>query len=581
MKIRWGLVNVVGVFLFFAVVFGLFSVIHASSFKAPLNKDFSLYFLNAYDVANYHLYNGATFWNARPHDITADNNFAYASHLLDAIHVKFFSWFPDFLANFFWGACEGLIGGILFLMALKMFGLDSAFKSKTSKGFLIFCSFLAVLISVTSPTILSEAGTFHSGDVVAVLFFLGWLFFISGWFNLVSPGEDGAGSGRQVLVVTSFLLFGVFIGMSLGLKLTLYPFIFSLAVCLVVWAFFSRNIFSYVLVFLCGVGVLLGFFLIQGPQMWELYEQFGNPVFPTYNNLFKSVYFSPVLPAKNPIPFAMGTKSLLLFPLKLLSLSYGLSMESFLRDWRLLLAFMAGVFITIDFFRTPKAERRFTQKVLFFIFSFCVMGYVIWAHTFGVYRYAFPLQIFSGFLIVYGVISLLKSWQSCWRNMALIFITWFLIITTVPSPLWSSLTYTPVKNFPKLPLDSIVILPGNTQSFWALFLPKEVSAINPNFYPPNTIYFTQALKGTSKGKIFLSMSKEESNSLSFNKLFMQLKAGKPVFLLEDSYSISRDKLTQPYQMGDAELKEVGPCYPLEYPFYGDPDRKIKLCQVVF
>ena len=129
MKIKCSWVSIIAVFLLFAVVFGVFSVIHGLSFGDPLNKDFSLYFMNAYDVANYHLYNGATFWNARPHDITADNNFAYANHLLDAMHVKFFSLFPDFLANFFWGACEGLIGGILFFMALKMFGLVSAFKS--------------------------------------------------------------------------------------------------------------------------------------------------------------------------------------------------------------------------------------------------------------------------------------------------------------------------------------------------------------------------------------------------------------------------------------------------------------------
>src|SRR5262249_41014709 len=82
------------------------------------------------------------------------------------------------------------------------------------------------------------------------------------------------------------LLAGTLLGMSMGLKLTNCMFVLGLAVAWL-WRFnFSVRYFGGGI--MAGLGIILGFLIVDGWWAWRLWTEFQNPLFPFYNEIFKS-----------------------------------------------------------------------------------------------------------------------------------------------------------------------------------------------------------------------------------------------------------------------------------------------------
>src|SRR5262249_23513679 len=85
---------------------------------------------------------------------------------------------------------------------------------------------------------------------------------------------------------------------------------------------------------LFGISVLMGFLAFDGFWMWRMYRAYQNPLFPYFNNIFRSDYAEYV--GVNGYPF--GPRSLMmaiLFPFYIAQKNIMLVSEPPLRDWRL------------------------------------------------------------------------------------------------------------------------------------------------------------------------------------------------------------------------------------------------------
>src|SRR5207247_8980401 len=91
-----------------------------------------------------------------------------------------------------------------------------------------------------------------------------------------------------------------------------------------------------------GLAVIAGLVLSSGAWMWTLYAHFESPLFPYFNDIFRSPWWD----ATRIIDPRFGPHTLLgwlTFPLPLLKVSAGYVIEVLFRDWRFPLIYLALV----------------------------------------------------------------------------------------------------------------------------------------------------------------------------------------------------------------------------------------------
>jgi hypothetical protein len=231
----------------------------------------------------------------------------------------------------------------------------------------------AAVVAAFGPMTLSEVGTSFADILTA-------LPVIAGVGLVLSAGAQHR---------ARYVIAGILIGAAAGLKLTNAIFVIGAAVSLL---YATRPMMA-----LCcfTLGAVVGGLGTGGAWAWWLWEEFGNPVFPFYNEIFRSpeaafesiadVRFMPrsLLEAvAYPFYWAVGDHR---------------SSELPFRDPRFAIAFVllvvsAGVGLLR---RVRQFTRRDKQFMLFFL-----TAYVVWLTAFSIHRYALALELFCAPLIV-------------------------------------------------------------------------------------------------------------------------------------------------------------------------------------
>src|SRR5207248_311222 len=91
-----------------------------------------------------------------------------------------------------------------------------------------------------------------------------------------------------------------------------------------------------------GVAVIAGTLLSSGHWMWTLYTHFESPLFPYFNDIFRSPWWD----AQRIVDPRFGPHTILgwlAFPLPLFGLSADYVTEAPFRDWRLPLIYLASI----------------------------------------------------------------------------------------------------------------------------------------------------------------------------------------------------------------------------------------------
>jgi hypothetical protein len=321
---------------------------------------------------------------------------------------------------------DGLNAFLLFFIAKKVFSEDKELQNPVY-------ALLAVLFGMTGAGSLSLLGS-TTNDTYSTAMVLASLYFF-----LQSLDEKPA---RFYLSLSGLLMGAVF-----GLKLTNLSYLLALNVTLL---FFPANRAHF---FIYGCCCFLGFFIVDGAWIYQVYREFGNPIFPYYNNIFHSAYI-PGHTFNMPPAFVQTSWQVLLFlPFYLAADTNVFTSEALLHDGHF--AVVTLLFIAAGLLRSRYPDNKYLRVLsVFFITS-----YILWCVEFHVYRYALPLEMLSGMIII----ALLKPLFKTYRLflLALVMLGFYFLVSTVP-PKWGVRQHLQADYLalqaPAVPDDAVIVL---------------------------------------------------------------------------------------------------------------------------
>ncbi|WGG49863.1 glycosyltransferase 87 family protein [Rugamonas sp. DEMB1] len=339
---------------------------------------------DGWDMRNYHLYNPYAWFNdSLAVDISPAGFQSYFNPLVDVPYYVLTALLPGPLVGFLFGALHGL-NFVLLLAIARLLLPPGAVRP----------ALLLALAGALGAGFLAELGNSMGDNLTSLLVLASLHLLLRRWPSLLRWGAGAA---------LTLGLAGLAMGLGVGLKLTNAGF--AAALCLALFAvplpFWQRLrlAFGFGLAVLAGMAASTGFWFYK---MWTL---FGNPLFPQFNNIFRS-----------PLAWVVGVIDLghlpksaaeaLLWPF-VFSADMARVAEVPLRQWIWPLAYcVLAAWLLLALWRraapagraapaaaTPlDARGRFT--LLFFVLS-----YLIWMGLFSIYRYLVPIELLAPLLV--------------------------------------------------------------------------------------------------------------------------------------------------------------------------------------
>ena len=374
-----------------------------------------------WDLKNYHFYNAWAFVHGRMGwDLAPAQLQTYLNPLLDLPFYGMVAadWPPRAIA-FVMGLPAG-VGAFFLIKTLNILFGDVAARER--RNYVAFAFVLGIL-AANPVSMLASTMNEWQGSALAMIAL--WL--------LLRRMRAGAIGWRATAVA------GLLCGTASGLKLTAATFAVGLFAALLARPPIARR--GVREAFVLGLGVLVGVALTMGFWMRTLQAQFGNPLFPFYNDWFRS-------PWGDPAPILIQTfgpqtpLEWLYFPLLLFRHTAGLVASSGFRDWRLPILYLAAIAAVIAW-----AVRRRRNLLLppspgptdawRFTTIFWIVSYVAWLAIHGIYRYIIPLELLSGALLLYCL-----RWIFSERRLnAGIVVVSIVVIFTIRYPYWGRVDF--------------------------------------------------------------------------------------------------------------------------------------------
>ncbi len=222
--------------------------------------------------------------------------------------------------------------------------------------------------------------------------------FVLGGFLLMLRQLDGRASRRAVVVA------GLLFGAAAGLKLTSATYsVGAVAAMLLAWPGPAKARVGATMQF--SLGVLGGMALLSGWWWLHLYARYGNPLFPMYNQIFRSPY-APFQALTDQRFKPAGSLRALFNPFY-----WGLSWrhpttEMVMRDPRFAIAYLAFCVTAIrHLLHAPDAVGRPVRLLLVFF----GVSYAVWEAQFSVLRYLAPIEMLCGIVIFLPLRGLLGN----------------------------------------------------------------------------------------------------------------------------------------------------------------------------
>jgi hypothetical protein len=345
-----------------------------------------------WDWRNYHEYSAFALLNGRFSEDVAPAGFQTFLNPL--------AYLPAYLLRHtvgapFWGVLLGALHGLNLAL---IYWLSRTVLSKATSGWALAAS---VGIAAFGPMTLSEVGTSFIDILTAMPVIAGLGFILS-----ARPEQR-----------LHYVIAGLLIGGAVGLKLTNTAFFIG-AVASLIFAARPLAAISYF-----TLGSAIGAIATGGAWDWMLWQQFGSPVFPYYNTIFRS----PEAPLEAFADFRFMPRSLweaFAYPFYW-AIGDHRSSEGPFRDPRFAILFvlLAANAIASLLYRIRVFTRRDGQFLLFFL-----VAYGAWLLTFSIHRYAVALELLAAPMIVLLLARLLRALQHkssrvqrlAWSNVAVV-----------------------------------------------------------------------------------------------------------------------------------------------------------------
>lgn len=318
-------------------------------------------------------------------------------------------------------------------------------KSWLKNTFLIF----SLLFVCYSPLVINESDFSRSDAFVGAFLLAGFYLFIKNYFNVSQSKSKG-------WLIASGVLFGV----ALGLKLSVYSYVVALAVLFFVFeSDFKQKLKKFCL---WGIGVFVAFFAVDGWWIAKCWSVFKNPLFPYFNNIFRS----PFLESSNWLPNEyFSTTPRNIFEIIFCPILRGDDFVFFIENGCFEPRFGIVYFSLIILFvmcliayKKKVFEKHFgfiNCKKLILVSIFVTVTYVFNLLAFGTNgRFLTGIFPLFGFFVVTLIFSLFKNFKSVKfftiLNLVIILIFSFCFSSVKDLSFWRKSTPKEIKTIPKL-----------------------------------------------------------------------------------------------------------------------------------
>jgi len=366
----------------------------------------------SWDFRNYHWYNAWAFVSGRYAsgiDFMPSQGQFFFNPLLDVPFYWLASHVPPKTAYFILAFFQGLNFPLVFMICHATLSIGGTKKKAAA------CAGLAALGCLSAMGI-SEAGTQFNDNLVSLGILSSLLLVLRKIdFLLQSPARTAA--------VTAFI-YAIPAGLAAGLKLTCISFCAGMCIALLAITPDARRCF--ILSFCFGLGLLAGLAAAYGHWAVYLASNYGSPMFPFFNILFRS----PLLPPEAMLDYATPRNIMLPFFPFFFGFNPYLVNEIWWRDLRIPILYALFLGMTIYYFASGKrvAPDKFAPVPATRILLLTAgVAYYVWLFTQTVYRYLLPLDMLAPLLIVLciGLMPLERKirWRIALALLALIAVT--------------------------------------------------------------------------------------------------------------------------------------------------------------
>ena len=353
------------------------SILVWTAYVVWLGKDTS------WDFRNYHWYIPYALLNDRmAMDIAVAHQGSYYNPLSDvpfywlAVHTT--SWFAIAVLGLFQAA------NIVPLYLIAKSALRTADKELAAGALAFF--------GLTGGMTLTLYGTHYYDNVFS-------LFTLTGLAILVLRREELA-AGRLLDVAKWCALAGFLTGCTAGLKLPMAPFSLGFAAALLVIGGSRKHLATRLAA--GGLGGIIGFLACAGFWMWRMQDLTGNPLFPYFNDVFKSP-MALASPYRDMRFLQYGWWNILTYPIRF-SIDYRIADDIPYDDIRIGIAYVVLIVTALLWALGRRSkEPLFAPRPVLIVFAFVAVSYVFWLKLFAIHRYILQMEMLAPILIAMAV----------------------------------------------------------------------------------------------------------------------------------------------------------------------------------
>ncbi|MBF0395103.1 MAG: hypothetical protein HQL38_20705 [Alphaproteobacteria bacterium] len=321
-----------------------------------------------WDLRNYHWYNAYAYLEGRHgFDLLAAQIPTFHNPMLDVPFFVAAQALPARVVGFLLGSLHGLNALALYALGRRL-GVEAGW------------ALAAAVTGALGAAAVAEIGTVFYDNVLSLGFYASVLVIVSQWERLFGA--------RAWVAAMIALAAGIPAGIAFGLKMTMV--VYAVGACFGFLLAPDRPGRRLMVSFCFGLGVLAGLAVSAGPWMWFLWERYDNPMFPYFNQVFKSpwglfqsyrdgMYLDKLTPA-----------NIFFFPF-FFSFDTRLTSEVDFRDFRVLAAYLAVPLALVAW--CGRGARGYLMAAV-------SLAYVTWLMLSAIYRYLIPLEMLAPLLLL-------------------------------------------------------------------------------------------------------------------------------------------------------------------------------------
>lgn len=296
---------------------------------------------------------------------------------------------PPWLASALLAAAVGLNAPLIYLIADRVgAGLGGAGLGGAGLGGVarVRSNYACVAIGMSGAVVFSEAGTSFLDCTLSIAV-----------LGAVLAAIDAVRAIERTRAMRLFAVSGALLGMACGLKLTIAVFAVGMAVAVGLLVLFRY--LSPLTIVMLAMGGAIGFALTGGWWAWRMWDMFGNPVFPMFNDMFASPA-APAVATVDTTYLPQGWAGIVTYPWHWLIGDTMPGSEIALRDRRYPVALVVSLIVAVMAVRKIRVRQ---QAAALLVALFCLASYLVWLFAFSILRYLAPIEMLAGVALLAGL----------------------------------------------------------------------------------------------------------------------------------------------------------------------------------